>query len=319
MLGISRTLVSHKKHRETKMRLGIASDIHLDHYEYADPMSTFTPLNNREKVDILLLAGDISSGELVKTHLELLSEAYPEIVFVQGNHDYWGNIFPDKVFPTGQSPVNVTELQRDIYNIQFRDEGGELVTQRILGCTLWTECGPDHKYAFMHRQYMGYDIPLIKFPDDKTNPYKLDAEQYLVSEFKASVEWLWDNIKEGDIVMTHHLPTFQAVDPRFQGPGLNVGNHFYASNLDALIEARKPSFWIHGHTHTRKSFKLFDTMIMCNARGYPREMMGNIRYNDGSPGPESYGLTVLELDKDGIRQEKYVSLFGDVAEEFSDG
>lgn len=43
----------------------------------------------------------------------------------------------------------------------------------------------------------------------------------------------------------------------------------YASNLEALIEARGPALWVHGHIHTSSDFRIGATRIVCNPRGYP--------------------------------------------------
>jgi Icc-related predicted phosphoesterase len=43
----------------------------------------------------------------------------------------------------------------------------------------------------------------------------------------------------------------------------------YASNLEALIEAHGPTLWVHGHIHTCSDYRIENTRIVCNPRGYP--------------------------------------------------
>ena len=43
----------------------------------------------------------------------------------------------------------------------------------------------------------------------------------------------------------------------------------YASNLEALIEARGPALWVHGHIHTSSDYRIGATRVVCNPRGYP--------------------------------------------------
>lgn len=282
------------------MKLGICSDLHLDHFEARSLKDAFTPFHNREGVDMLVVAGDISSSHYVKEHLRLLSEAYPKLLFIKGNHDCWGNIFSDPILSPKETPENTTELERSIYTLP-----PEVSSSRILGCTLWTEGGPRGCYMNKHRIAMN-DLSLMSFnkyhheDDDFTHPdlnnsnlIKGTSEYILYKDFLKSREWLWDNLQEGDIVVTHHLPSFSCISPYFLTNG-GIGNHFFASDLDELIRIKKPSVWIYGHTHNRKNHILHDTLLICNARGYPGE------YERRCPG-SVYRIVVLEIDKTGIR------------------
>ena len=46
----------------------------------------------------------------------------------------------------------------------------------------------------------------------------------------------------------------------------------FASNLDALIEERRPALWVHGHTHTSFDYEFAGgTRVICNPKGYGNE------------------------------------------------
>lgn len=270
------------------MKVSIVSDIHIDHYrrEYSkySKEKIFENIKNEEKSELLIIAGDISSGSDVLYTLEELTEYYPEIVFVRGNHDFWRNHFSKRILPPESSPhflPNVHELEREIFTLKNG--------RRILGCTLWTECGPDSKYAPYHYRCM-MDLTYMEFPplvdligESPDNAEKLwvagGEVEFLLDDFRKSKQWLEETIREGDIVVTHHLPSYSCVHPKYANDILT--NSFFASDLDYLIEKAKPEYWIHGHTHSPNSFKIFDTTILCNPRGYPREASN--RYTGYSP------------------------------------
>jgi Icc-related predicted phosphoesterase len=42
----------------------------------------------------------------------------------------------------------------------------------------------------------------------------------------------------------------------------------YSSRLESVIEKYQPAIWCHGHTHTSYDYKIGETRIICNPRGY---------------------------------------------------
>jgi len=45
-------------------------------------------------------------------------------------------------------------------------------------------------------------------------------------------------------------------------------NATYVSHLDDFILEHQPQVWIHGHLHTSMDYKIGETRVLCNARGY---------------------------------------------------
>jgi hypothetical protein len=43
----------------------------------------------------------------------------------------------------------------------------------------------------------------------------------------------------------------------------------YASNLDELVDASHAKLWIHGHIHRPTSYRIGETRVVSNPRGYP--------------------------------------------------
>jgi predicted phosphohydrolase len=81
------------------MIIGVASDIHLDHVTI-DPKKESKIIRIGKTLtkglDHLIVAGDVSSFNHLKWHMEALhKEAHCPIHWLMGNHDYWGGSFKE--------------------------------------------------------------------------------------------------------------------------------------------------------------------------------------------------------------------------------
>lgn len=86
-----------------------------------------------------------------------------------------------------------------------------------------------------------------------------------------TVAWLRSELgadSRPTIVVTHHAPSARSVNPAFEGDPINGA---YASDLEGLISEFHPALWIRGHTHYCVDYRLGDTRILSNQRGYPTE------------------------------------------------
>ena len=81
------------------MKLGICSDIHLEF--------GYLPIDNKEGIDVLVLAGDIlvaktltsegtphkKTAEQFRTFFSECSAKFPHVVFIMGNHEHYHGDF----------------------------------------------------------------------------------------------------------------------------------------------------------------------------------------------------------------------------------
>ena len=84
-------------------------------------------------------------------------------------------------------------------------------------------------------------------------------------EAERAALFLRENVRPGDVVVTHHLPSWRSVHQRFAGGQLN---RFFVHPLDDLVEERKPAVWVHGYTHLSCDYRLGETRVICNPHGY---------------------------------------------------
>ena len=67
------------------------------------------------------------------------------------------------------------------------------------------------------------------------------------------------------VIITHHAPSIQSIPPEYRSHNLCGA---FASNYETLMNTHKPNAWIHGHLHQNFSYKIGDTQVVCNPRGY---------------------------------------------------
>ena len=217
------------------------SDLHL---EFGEPLET-------KGGDVLILAGDITT----KTRVEWINEQakkYDHVLYVAGNHEYYQGHMEDTDVATRMKLVsNVTFLQNDRVEINGRG---------FIGGTLWSNIHPEARH---HAEQCMNDYLCILNEDNR-----LLRAYDTVSKFLETVEYLEENIQEGDVVITHHAPSYKSIPKEFM---YSMLNSCYASNLKDLILQTKPAYWIHGHMHEPVNYKIGGCKVRSNPRGYPKE------------------------------------------------
>jgi len=227
------------------MKILLASDVHN---EYHDDLVEF--IEGLDKTaNVLVLAGDIDSHDRIADTLGVFCRAYPQVVFVPGNHEFYGT-------STTILHNSLTALQESISNLYYLHPDNPSVMidgQHFLGSTLWY---PDLPGNFRYRSGMS-DFHKIQ-----------GFEPWVYEQNARFVENFLELATEETIVVSHHLPTYDAVQPYWRGSGLN---RFFVSECKKEIEEKQPKAWLHGHSHTPAEVTIGRTKICLNPRGYPGE------------------------------------------------
>jgi len=238
------------------MKLWILSDLHID----VNRRFPFELPQPRPTHDIVIIAGDICQGlaEGVRFIASQRLNANP-VVYVGGNHEFYGHDrygeLADGRAEAAKHP-NIHLLERDSVLI----DGFEFV-----GCTLWT----DYRYAGVREQARAMHWAARRISDHRlisTGKGAWSPEQAL-EEHKASRTWLSGQLAQSaphpKIVITHHAPSRQSVQPRYRGDLLTAA---FASDLDTLVA--KANLWVHGHLHAPADYRLGNCRVVANPRGY---------------------------------------------------
>lgn len=223
------------------MRIQVLSDTHLEFHR--DGGRTFLEELDPRDVDVLVLAGDICSASMLVDVLGRFAALYPRVLMVSGNHEHYG---------TTLRAVERALARAEAAHRNVIATGGprwlEIDGRRFLLATLWFRDEPGAPREWLT------DFKAIRG----------DFDRWVYQRHAAAVKAMAD-IRPGDVVVTHHLPTYRSVAQRFVGSPVNV---FFATELEQLIRERKPALWLHGHTHDACDHVLGETRIVCNPYGY---------------------------------------------------
>lgn len=218
----------------------ILSDVHLESHK--DGGAAWLR-NHKPRAPYLILAGDLHNAHSLKNALSVLSLHYKEIFMVLGNHEFWDSS-PSLVLSLKE------EINREIPNVHIlENETFKVEGVKIHGCTLWF---PDRPLQAVDKKNMG-DFQYIQ-----------GFEPWVYDQNRLSQDFLSSEVREGDIVITHHIPTFQGVSEKWRTS--NLTPFFYTECNPYLLTT--PSLWVYGHTHDSQDFYLGETRFLCNPYGY---------------------------------------------------
>lgn len=233
------------------MKLHVLSDLHTEFAAFEPPQTD---------ADAVILAGDIGVGS---DGIDWAARVFPDrpVVYVPGNHEYYGHDIGLVLELRAAAPQNIHVLS---------DDAVEIDGVRFLGSTLWTDFRfngeADAPLARRIAERSLGDFGVIRKDGRRFTP--ADA----VELHERSRAWLAAELARDvgvpTVVVTHHLPASPSVAPQYADDPLNPA---FVSRLEHLIEAHRPTLWVHGHTHAPCDYEIFGTRVVCNPRGYPAE------------------------------------------------
>lgn len=202
---------------------------------------------------IAIVAGDLDLGWYQGSfteNMKRLCSMFEKVYYVPGNHDYYEcqdiRVVDAIIDDLPNQAPNLTILKTGhVYD--FGDG------RRILGDAMWVK---DTQALRDSKRYINdnFRIPLFW--------------QFMPEKNRKFVAWLNEELREGDIVVTHHLPSDQSTPLKWRG---SPTQPWFVCDMEGLILERKPAYWIHGHTHTRCDYMIGQTRVICNPVGYPKE------------------------------------------------
>ena len=222
-----------------------------------------------EDVDLVILAGDIHTA----SHgLDWAAETFDQIttVYVPGNHEYYNGMPFSRGNEILRKHAEVCRLAG--HPLYVLDNDVVVIDGvRIIGTTLWTDLELHNNADEMKARAKNLMNDYRKIVWDAG---KLLTPAHTIRRHKESVAYLEKVLAEDfegkTIVVTHHLPSETACFPDYRPP-YDYSNPFFASNLDDLVVNSGADLWVFGHTHSSHDYKIGDTRMVCNPRGYPNE------------------------------------------------
>lgn len=229
------------------MKIQFVSDLHCEmHMDGGLRMLDELPVVG----DVLVVAGDMANQDGIFSAVDWLCSKFPEVILVPGNHEYYFS---------NQNEVheNRTKLESSFKNFHWLDcNAVEIQGQRFVGATGWFK---DSHSNWMYENLLN-DFRLIS--GYKKWVYKLHEEHR---------QFLLDNVRPGDVVITHHAPTRLSTPERFKNSQMN---RFYVAGFEDVIQKCQPKLWIHGHIHDPCDYEVMGCRVVTNPHGYPGEPNG---------------------------------------------
>lgn len=241
---------------KNKIKLQLASDIHTEFHASDQGRKLLQRIakDTSEEVDVILIPGDLSTNKGLRYAFSVLCDSFKHVVYTTGNHEYYGSSKQethDLIQECCDKHSNLHWLERSTVEI----EG-----QRFIGCTLWF---PPILSVLNNLNYTN-DIKMIQ--PDRCEYDRLP--HWILEEFYINKKYLFENVRDTDIVLTHYIPCPEGIHPSWRNAG---GNQFFMGDVSIVMDDKNPKAWVFGHTHSAMDFIKGNTRVVCNPCGYPHE------------------------------------------------
>lgn len=253
------------------MKIQILSDTHNEFLRVPSWANSSTPIWNgripKTDADLIILAGDIDTGTEGVTWAAHESERLQKpIIYVPGNHEYYGGDLPTIRSSLFQCAEESQKNTNDKIGVYLLDENEVIIQDvRFLGCTLWSDYkaypNTNQHDAMLFAGSRINDHHVIRYLDKPFTP-----EDALTLHTKAR-DWLKLKLSEEftgkTVVITHHGASLACQHKHYpMGPVTGA----FLSKLDNLIEMA--DLWICGHSHSNVDTIISGTRLVSNQYGY---------------------------------------------------
>lgn len=244
------------------MRLLVISDIHLEFGPFEFP-------NSMPDFDIAVFAGDI--GQPISAAISWMVEQERTgplrgrpVVYVPGNHEFYGSVMQHNI-AKGREAAELANSE--LLSRRTAVIGGV----RFIGCVLWT----DYRLFGTPKPSMVYagqtlnDHRLIRYKE-ASGHYSRFMPWHAAAEHRLDLAFIRQELSTSHsgptVVVTHHAPHPNSIEPRYLGSPLTPA---FASDLSKVIDEFQPELWIHGHDHGSHDYRIGRTRVFANQAGYP--------------------------------------------------
>lgn len=239
------------------MKIALYSDLHTE-FIPREKLREFLQPMLEPFADVCVLAGDIAVGKhnvvkVLKIFADVYSCGFREVIYVPGNHEYYGSDIFELDNMHSLLPKNVHILNPGSVVIRTEYEAVQFI-----GASLWTNFNNDFA-AKLAAKSMIADFGRIKGFTPEHSVFMNDRDTFYIQN-------MYEKIAHKKVIVTHFLPAVECISPRFRGP--NLLNHYFANDMGDWISNLKDTTWMFGHTHDAVDFMLGDTRMICNPYGY---------------------------------------------------
>ena len=262
------------------MKIKLVSDLHLEFSDVDIP-------NNG--CDVLILGGDIliaqdlhdhprqswveskqylwKNGQMRPEHadrfrnfLERCSKNFPHVVYVAGNHEHYHG--------TWYKTLEYLREECNYWpNIYFLNKDVKVIGDyAFLGCTLWTDLNKGNPTTMHMVSNMLNDHRLIR--NDKQG-YRRILALDTIERHKEHLAWLKETVPKYEkvVVVGHMGPTYKSVHAKYKDD-IHINGAYCSDLSEFILDNSNIKLWTQGHTHHAFTYKVGETLVACNPRGY---------------------------------------------------
>ena len=263
------------------MKIKLVSDLHLEFSDIEIP--------NTHGYDVLILAGDIMIAEELydipvpdpyvpggmrdymskiqrvgrfRDFLKRCSEAFPHVIYVAGNHEFYHGKWMRALDVLHEECAKFP----NVYFLECESKTINDVT--FIGGTLWTDMNKGDPLTLHAVRDMMNDFRVIR--KEFEGYTKLKPVDTCIRH-KRMLKYI-DEITAGKtdekfVIVGHHAPSKLSTHEQYKNDHLMNGA--YSSDLsDFILDRPQLKLWVHGHTHHTFDYKVGETRVVCNPRGY---------------------------------------------------
>lgn len=256
-------------------RFLVWSDLHDEFWEGFDLPDQSAP------VDGVLIAGDTHT---MGRHLDIPARATRKygcpVVVIWGNHEPYGSIWSELV---AEEEQQLSALRAEGLDIRvLHGAATEVAGVRIIGATLWTDLKLYPPFEYLARLMVS--AYMQDYRAIRTSPKSRFTVADMLERHRQDKTAIFETLSKTHtgptIVMTHHLPVRQLIEPwrAIGGEEKRAMNNGFACDLWEDVKAHDIHTWVCGHSHEGENWTGAGDhgpiRFVMNQRGYPGEETG---------------------------------------------
>jgi Icc-related predicted phosphoesterase len=238
-------------------RILVFSDIHLD--QEAD----WTPPGDMPDYDVAVVAGDVTHcpARSVAWLASLRALADRPVVFIPGNGEFYDGVMGRKEAEAHAASIGT--------NVRFLSADSVVLDGvAFIGGTLWSDLKIFGRFGESRDYFADYLRRRPPIFVETTDGVRRATPEDILTRHRSDKEAIAAGLaRHGrpSVVVTHHAPHRLSLHPDFTD---EVSSAAYASDMESMVEDSGPSLWVHGHTHASTDYRLHDTRVVSNPKGF---------------------------------------------------
>lgn len=275
--------ISYKNTIRELCKFDIVSDLHIDHWSknykspYVHGHIVDKPYElSYTKSDYLIVAGDVADD--LDSTLDYLNKAsiyYKKILFVDGNHEHVNK------YPELYSTKYINSLVNNDKLIYLSNSPYIINNTAFIGCCGWWNYDNNNNESIIaNYDYFNNWINHFKIKENK------DFINNVIIQAKNEYNYLNDLLKKytddenikNVVIVTHTLPISKYCDTPLDSFNTSSSSTEYNTDFSKLLQYKKISHWIFGHTHKQYEETINNIKFICNPRGRPNDF-NRLTYN----------------------------------------